>query len=191
MAMCTKAHSKTLNSQVFPGIQGGPLMHVIAAKAVALHEAAQPAFTTYAKQVIANAQALASGLLEGGLSLVSGGTDNHLLLVDLKDTDLTGKAAEHALEAAAITVNKNTVPGETRSPFVTSGLRIGTPALTSRGMGQAEMARIAAWIVEILDDIEDRARQERIRDEVLDLCSKHPIYPGRLAAARRAVASDC
>jgi len=191
MAMCTKDYGKALNSRVFPGIQGGPLMHVIAAKAVALREASQPAFTTYAKQVVANAATLAEGLTAGGLSLVSGGTDNHLLLVDLTGTELTGKAAEHALEAAGITVNKNTVPGETRSPFVTSGLRIGTPALTSRGMKEAEMRQIAAWTVEVLDDIDDTARQGRIREDVLALCRNHPIYPGRLAAARQAMAETC
>ncbi|HCP46576.1 MAG TPA: serine hydroxymethyltransferase [Deltaproteobacteria bacterium] len=191
MAMCTKEFGKALNSRVFPGIQGGPLMHVIAAKAVALREASSPAFVDYAKQVVANAAALAEGLTEGGLSLVSGGTDNHLLLVDLTGSDLTGKAAEHALEAAGITVNKNTVPGETRSPFVTSGLRIGTPALTSRGMKEAEMRQIAAWTIEVLNDIDDTARQARIREDVLQLCRNHPIYPGRLKAAREALAETC
>jgi glycine hydroxymethyltransferase len=187
MAMCREDFGKRLNSRVFPGIQGGPLMHVIAAKAVALGEALRPEFTTYAKQVISNAQALATTLTAGGLSLVSGGTDNHLMLVDLSDTDLTGKAAEAALGGAEITVNKNTVPGETRSPFVTSGLRIGTPALTTRGMKTPEMERIGAWILEILNDPTNEALQARVGSEVAELCSNFPIYPARLAAARDAL----
>ncbi len=187
MAMCTEEFGKALNSRVFPGIQGGPLMHVIAAKAVALGEALKPEFKDYASRVIGNAGTLADTLLAGGLQLVSGGTDNHLLLVDLRGTDLTGKAAEHALDAAGITVNKNTVPGETRSPFVTSGLRIGTPALTTRGMGQEEMGRIGQWIVAVLGDPEDEALHRRIRAEVEALCHRFPIYPDRLAAARKAV----
>jgi len=187
MAMCKEEFGKTLNSRVFPGIQGGPLMHVIAAKAVALGEALEPEFKSYAQQVISNASTLSDTLLAGGLRLVSGGTDNHLLLVDLRDTDLTGKVAEHALDAAGITVNKNTVPGETRSPFVTSGLRIGTPALTTRGMGDEEMARIGRWIIAILADPEDVAQQHRIRAEVEELCGGFPIYPSRLAAAREAI----
>ncbi len=187
MAMCREEFGKRLNSRVFPGIQGGPLMHVIAAKAVALGEALRPEFTTYAKQVISNAQALAGTLTAGGLSLVSGGTDNHLMLVDLSGTDLTGKTAEAALGGADITVNKNTVPGETRSPFVTSGLRIGTPALTTRGMKEAEMEQIGAWIVEVLGDPENESLQQRIRAEVGNLCVHFPIYPDRLAAARDAI----
>ena len=187
MAMCREEFGKRLNSRVFPGIQGGPLMHVIAAKAVALGEALRPEFSTYAKQVIDNAQALARTLTDGGLSLVSGGTDNHLMLVDLRDTDLTGKAAEAALGGADITVNKNTVPGETRSPFVTSGLRSGTPALTTRGMREREMEQIGAWILEVLADPENDKLQQRIRSEVGDLCSNFPIYPDRLAAARDAI----
>jgi glycine hydroxymethyltransferase len=186
MAMCKEEFGRALNSRVFPGIQGGPLMHVIAAKAVAMGEAQRPSFKVYAQQIISNASTLADTLLGGGLRLVSGGTDNHLLLVDLRDTDLTGKAAEHALEAAGITVNKNTVPGETRSPFVTSGLRIGTPALTTRGMGVGEMTRIGQWILQILNDPGDEALAQRIRAEVQDLCAGFPIYPGRLAAAREA-----
>jgi len=187
MAMCREEFGKRLNSRVFPGIQGGPLMHVIAAKAVALGEALKPEFTTYAKQVVSNAQALATTLTGGGLSLVSGGTDNHLILVDLSNTDLTGKAAEAALGGAEITVNKNTVPGETRSPFVTSGLRIGTPALTTRGMKTPEMERIGGWILEILNDPTNEALQARVGREVAELCSTFPIYPARLAAARDAL----
>ncbi len=188
ISMTTKEYGKTLNSRVFPGMQGGPLMHVIAAKAVAFGEALQPSFATYAQQVIDNAAVLADTLCAGGLSLVSGGTDNHLLLVSLLGSDITGKAAEDALGAAHITVNKNTVPGETRSPFVTSGLRIGTPALTSRGMGTDDMKQIGQWIVEILEDPTDVARQERIGADVRSLCTQHPIYPDRLAEARTELA---
>lgn len=185
ISMTTAEYGKTLNSRVFPGMQGGPLMHVIAAKAVAFGEALKPEFTVYAQQVIDNAQALAATLTDGGLGLVSGGTDNHLLLVSFVGDDLTGKVAEDALSAAHITVNKNTVPGETRSPFVTSGLRIGTPALTSRGMKTDAMEQIGAWILEILGDPENEAVQARIRGEVHDLCTRYPIYPGRLATARQ------
>ena len=185
ISMTTAEYGKKLNSRVFPGMQGGPLMHVIAAKAVAFGEALLPSFATYAQQVIDNAQALAAALTAGGLSLVSGGTDNHLLLVSFLGRDLTGKVAEDALGGAHITVNKNTVPGETRSPFVTSGLRIGTPALTSRGMDAADMTQIGAWIVEVLQDPADTAVQARVRDGVEALCERHPIYPSRLAAARR------
>ncbi len=153
LILCKEEHAKAIDKAVFPGTQGGPLMHVIAAKAVAFKEALDPGFADYTRQIVANAQALAEGLMSRGLKLVSDGTDNHLLLVDLRPShpDLSGKEAEHALEAAGITVNKNTVPGETRSPFVTSGLRIGTPALTSRGMTEEHMAQIADWIVRVLD----------------------------------------
>tara|TARA_Y100001968_G_C19360531_1_gene719510 strand:- start:722 stop:1282 length:561 start_codon:yes stop_codon:yes gene_type:complete len=185
--MCREEFGKRMNSRVFPGIQGGPLMHVIAAKAVAFGEALQPQFKDYAKQVITNAQALAQRLTAGGLNLVSGGTDNHLLLVDLSATELTGKAAEAALGAADITVNKNTVPGETRSPFVTSGLRIGTPALTTRGMKEPEMSAIGDWILKILNDPEDSALHAQVKDEVTALCQRFPIYPDRLDAARGAI----
>jgi glycine hydroxymethyltransferase len=184
ISMTTAEYGKTLNSRVFPGMQGGPLMHVIAAKAVAFGEALRPEFKVYAQQVIDNAQALATSLTDGGLKLVSGGTDNHLLLVSFIGDDMTGKVAEDALGGAHITVNKNTVPGETRSPFVTSGLRIGTPALTSRGMGSAEMTQIGAWIVEVLQDPENTETQARVRDGVHALCEQFPIYPGRLVSAR-------
>lgn len=178
LILCKEEHAKAIDKAVFPFMQGGPLMHVIASKAVALKEALDPSFTEYAKQVVANAQALAAGLMERGFSLVSGGTDNHLMLVDLRPSheDLTGKDAEAALEAAGITVNKNTVPGETRSPFVTSGLRIGTPALTSRGMQEAEMERIAGWMGEILDAPEDESLIGQVREEVRTLCAGFPLY---------------
>jgi glycine hydroxymethyltransferase len=178
LILCKEAHAKAIDKAVFPGTQGGPLMHVIAAKAVAFKEALQPGFQEYTRQVVANARGLAEGLMGKGLKLVSDGTDNHLLLVDLRPShaDLSGKDAEHALETAGITVNKNTVPGETRSPFVTSGLRIGTPALTSRGMAEAEMARIAGWIVEVLDKPTDEGLLKKVRAEVAELCGAHSLY---------------
>ena len=161
---------------VFPFIQGGPLMHVIAAKAVALGEALAPSFRDYAGRVVENARVLARTVTERGVQLVSGGTDTHLILVDLRDRDLTGKDAEQALEHAGITVNKNTVPGETRSPFVTSGLRIGTPALTTRGMGADEMTLIGGWIADILDRPGDGQRIESIGRRVRELCETFPLF---------------
>ena len=178
MILCTQEHAKVIDKSVFPCMQGGPLMHVIAAKAVAMREALKPEFRDYSAQVIANAKALGSDLKGLGLHLVSGGTDTHLILIDLRDSheDLTGKDAEAALEASGITVNKNTVPGETRSPFVTSGLRIGTPALTSRGMKEPEMKRIAAWISQVLESPSNESRILRIRGEVLEFCEEFPLY---------------
>jgi len=183
LILCKEEHAKAIDKSVFPFMQGGPLMHVIAAKAVAFGEALKPSFTEYSGQVVANARALCAGLLERGFHLVSGGTDNHLLLVDLRPShgDLTGKDAEEALEAAGMTVNKNTVPGETRSPFVTSGLRIGTPALTSRGMKEAEMERIAGWIGHILEAPADQGRVATVLGEVKELCGAFPLY-AQLAA---------
>ena len=178
MILCTQEHAKVIDKSVFPCMQGGPLMHVIAAKAVAMREALKPEFRDYSAQVIANAKALGSDLKGLGLHLVSGGTDTHLILIDLRDSheDLTGKDAETALEASGITVNKNTVPGETRSPFVTSGLRIGTPALTSRGMKEPEMKRIAGWISQVLQSPSNESRILRIRGEVLEFCEEFPLY---------------
>ncbi len=170
-----------INKAIFPGLQGGPLMHVIAAKAVALKEALDPAFNAYAAQVIANAKRLAAELMGKGWTLVSGGTDTHLMLLDLRTTDVTGKEAEAALDKAGITVNKNTVPFETRSPFVTSGIRIGTPAVTTRGMGEAEMADIAGFIHEALQAVGDEARLARVRRDVQALCARFPLYPARAA----------
>ena len=184
MIMSTRDYGKAVNSAVFPGMQGGPLMHVIAAKAVALAEALLPAFKDYSQQVVANAKCLAESLQGGGLSLVSGGTDNHLMLLDLREGSVTGKDAEEALERAGITVNKNTVPGEQRSPFVTSGVRIGTPALTTRGMVEAEMQQVGQWIIEVLQSPDDTARQIQIRSDVRELCASYPIYPERLDWAR-------
>jgi glycine hydroxymethyltransferase len=178
LILCTEEHARALDKAVFPGMQGGPLMHVIAAKAVAFKEASAPTFADYARQVVANAKALGDALLTRDFRLVSGGTDNHLLLVDLRPShpDLSGKAAEHALEVAGITINKNTVPGETRSPFVTSGLRIGTPALTTRGMGEPEMHRIGEWIARVLASPEDEMLLRRTRTEVEEMCRSFPLY---------------
>ncbi|MGY8776735.1 MAG: serine hydroxymethyltransferase [Longimicrobiales bacterium] len=179
LILCREEHAKGIDKSVFPFMQGGPLMHVIAGKAVAFREALSPDFADYSGQVIANAQALGVGLIEHGFNLVSGGTDIHLLLVDLRQShdELTGKAAEEALEAAGITVNKNTVPAETRSPFVTSGLRIGTPALTSRGMKQPEMQQIADWVSEVLSAPDDQVRIAAVRASVTELCARFPLYP--------------
>ena len=179
LVLCREEHARVIDKMVFPFVQGGPLMHVIASKAVALGEALAPAFREYGARVIENAQALARAVMDRGVRLVSGGTDTHLILVDLRDRDLTGKDAEHALERAGITVNKNTVPGEARSPFVTSGLRIGTPALTTRGMGADEMARIGGWIADILDRPADAGRIEAIRRRVTELCAAYPLYAPR------------
>ena len=178
MILSPQEHAKAIDKSVFPCMQGGPLMHVIAAKAVAMREALKPEFKDYSAQVIANAKALGSDLNDLGLHLVSGGTDTHLILLDLRGSheDLTGKDAEAALEASGITVNKNTVPGETRSPFVTSGLRIGTPALTSRGMKEAEMKRIAGWISQVLESPSNENLILRIRGEVLEFCHDFPLY---------------
>ena len=177
LILSEERHAKAVDKAVFPGTQGGPLMHVIAAKAVALREALGPDFASYAAQVVENAAVLADGLQERGVRLVSGGTDNHLVLVDLSDHTLTGKEAEARLEAAGITANKNTVPGEKRSPFVTSGLRIGAAALTTRGMGPAEFRRIAHWIADLLDAPEAPERVASVRAEVQELCARHPLYP--------------
>ena len=176
--LCKEEHAKAVDKAVFPGTQGGPLMHIIAAKAVSFKEALQPDFKSYQRQVVANAKALADRLVEHGFSLVSGGTDNHLLLVDLRDShpDLTGKEAEHTLERAGMTVNKNTVPAETRSPFVTSGLRIGTPAVTTRGLQEPHMHQIADWVAEVLTDPSDEAVISQTRAGVDALCASFPLY---------------
>jgi glycine hydroxymethyltransferase len=185
MILSTAAHAKAIDKQVFPGVQGGPLMHVIAAKAVALREASRPAFASYARQVVANAQALADAMMERGFTVVSGGTDNHLLLVDLRNRGVTGKDAERALGRAHITVNKNTVPGETQSPFVTSGVRIGTPAVTTRGLGEREMWQIAELIDAVLSNPDDDATARRVRAEVRELARAFPLYAASDAAAAR------
>ena len=176
LIMAREEHAKSIDKQVFPGIQGGPLMHVIAAKAVAFAEALRPDFADYSGRVIANAQALAGALTERGFNLVSGGTDNHLMLVDLRNKGVTGKVAEKALDHAGITVNKNTVPGETESPFVTSGIRIGTPALTTRGFGPDEMRAIAALIERVIAKPADEQVAQGVRGEVREMCSRYPLY---------------
>ena len=175
----TSDYGTPIDKAVFPGLQGGPLEHVIAAKAVAFHEAADPSFRAYAEQIVRNAQALAAALAAEGFRLVSGGTDNHLLLVDLRtfDAELTGKIAQEVLDRAGITLNKNTIPDDPRSPFVTSGVRIGTPAVTTQGMKEPEMARIAELIARSLRHRDNEAEQASVHDEVVALCSKFVPYP--------------
>ena len=167
---------KKLNSLVFPGIQGGPLMHVIAAKAVAFKEALQPDFRDYQGKVLANARAMAQVFLDRGYNVVSGGTDDHLFLVDLIAKGITGKQADAALGSANITVNKNAVPNDPQSPFVTSGIRVGTPAVTTRGFGEAEVRELAGWMCDIMDDVENTGTIEQVKAKVLDICKRFPVY---------------
>ncbi len=174
--------NKKISSLIFPGTQGGPLMHVIAAKAVALKEAMQPDFKVYQQQVVENARLMSGILIDRGHKIVSGGTDNHLFLVDLIGKDITGKDADAALNRANITVNKNAVPNDPRSPFVTSGLRLGTPAVTTRGFGRPEIEQVTNWIADVLDDLEDNATIERVKAEVLALCARFPVYRAADAA---------
>ena len=175
--LCNKERAKDLNSRIFPGIQGGPLEHIIAAKAVAFGEALRPQFKTYAEQIVKNAKTLASVVMDRGYKLVTDGTDNHLILMDLSAReDLTGKDGETSLDLAGITVNKNTVPNEKRSPFVTSGLRIGTPALTTRGMKESEIKLVGGWICDVLDDHKNESLHKKIKKQVKELCEKFPIY---------------
>ena len=176
MILCREEFAKEVNKRIFPGIQGGPLMHVIAAKAVAFKEALSDDFITYQKQVVSNAKHLAKSLASAGFKIVSGGTDTHLLLVDLCNKDITGKAAEEALDLAGITVNKNTVPFETRSPFVTSGIRIGTPALTTRGMKEKEMDRVGDMIVDTLAHIDEPDFHAKTRVKIKEFCEQFPLY---------------
>ena len=183
MILCRQAHARNLNRLLFPGTQGGPLVHVVAAKAVCLQEALQPEFRRYIRQVKRNAEALASSILESGYRLVSGGTDTHLILVDVFSKGITGKQAELALDRAGITINKNAIPFDPHPPLVTSGIRLGTPALTSRGMGESEMQLIGRWIGEVLDHIEIVEVQKKIRDQVRDLSEQFPLYSSRLAPA--------
>ena len=179
--LCRQAFAKNLNRLLFPGTQGGPLVHVVAAKAVCLQEALQPDFRRYIQQVKRNAAALASSILESGYRLVSGGTDNHLILVDVFSKGITGKQAELALDRAGITVNKNTIPFDPHPPLVTSGIRLGTPALTSRGMGEPEMRLIGQWIGEVLDQVENVEVQKKVRSRVRELSERFPLYSSRLA----------
>jgi glycine hydroxymethyltransferase len=178
MVLCREQHAKTLNSKVFPGMQGGPLMHVIAAKAVAFKEALSPEFKEYQTRVVRNAKAMAEELISLGFILISGGTDNHLMLVDLTNKDVTGKDAQEMLDLAWITVNRNTIPFETKSPFVTSGIRIGTPALTTRGMKEDEMRHVARMIARVIEAKGDAAVIEKVRNEVDELTKRFPIYEG-------------
>jgi glycine hydroxymethyltransferase len=174
--MCREAWGQKINSAVFPGLQGGPLMHVIAAKAVAFKEALEPSFKTYQQQVVKNAKAMAKTLIARDYKVVSGGTENHLFLVDLIGRDVTGKDAEAALGNAHITVNKNAVPNDPRSPFVTSGLRLGTPAVTTRGYGEKECVELAGWICDVLDKPGDAAMIESVRGKVTAQCKAFPVY---------------
>ena len=178
--VCRQEHAQAIDKALFPGLQGGPLEHVIAGKAVAFHEAAQPEFKEYAAQVVRNAAALAKALVDEGFRLVSGGTDNHLMLVDLRpfDAELTGKVAQETLDRAGITTNKNTIPNDPRSPFVTSGLRLGSPAMTTAGMGEGEMEQVAGLIGRALRCRDDESEIRAVRDEVVTLCSKFSPYPG-------------
>jgi glycine hydroxymethyltransferase len=180
MILCREAYARTLNSQIFPGIQGGPLEHVIAAKAVALQEALRPEFKEYQRRIVENAQVLAEGLKRAGLRLVSDGTDNHLMLVDLRPKKLTGKVAEEALGKAGITVNKNMIPWDPEKPMTTSGIRVGTPALTTRGMGAREMALVASLIGRALDAPADEGVLAKVRADVKDLCRQFPMYEDRI-----------
>jgi glycine hydroxymethyltransferase len=188
LIMCQEKWAKEIDKLLFPGVQGGPLMHVIAAKAVAFKEALEPGFKAYQQQILANAQSLAKALIGEGFRLVSGGTDNHLMLVDVFSKGITGKAAEAALDKAGITVNKNTIPFDTNKPMVGSGIRIGTPALTTRGMREAEMVEIGHLIARALGKIDDETELAAVKRDVGTLCDRFPLYAGRLAAYDRALA---
>jgi glycine hydroxymethyltransferase len=177
MIMCRAEFSKGVDKMIFPGIQGGPLMHVIAAKAVALKEALGEPFREYQRNVVKNAKALAGALIERGFTIVSGGTDTHLMLVDLTRKEITGKEAEEALDFAGITVNKNTIPYDAKPPFVTSGLRLGTPSVTTRGMGESEMVEIGDIIAQVLSNVRNRSALRHLNERVISLCSRFPIYP--------------
>lgn len=187
LILCKEEFAKGIDRSIFPGFQGGPLEHVVAAKAVAFKEALQPEFKQYQQQVVNNARALAKTLSEGGARLVSGGTDNHLLLVDVTPLGLTGKDGEHALEEAGITTNKNAIPFDKNPPAVCSGVRLGTPALTTRGMKEAEMEQIGRWIIGVLKAPSDESLLKKTRNEVAELCRHFPLYEGRLAASQKKV----
>jgi glycine hydroxymethyltransferase len=176
MILCREKDAKAVNKRIFPGIQGGPLMHVIAAKAVAFKEALTPEFKVYQKQVVANAQALGKFLISNGYKVLTGGTDTHLILLDLRSKNITGKDAEIALDKAGITVNKNTVPFETQSPFVTSGIRIGTPALTTRGMKEKDMETIGSWIIQIIERKDDEEFLKQTQSKIVEFCAGFPLY---------------
>jgi glycine hydroxymethyltransferase len=184
VVMCQEEFAAAIDKAVFPGIQGGPLMHVIAAKAVAFKEAMEPAFITYQRQIVANAKALAQALLDDGLDIVSGGTDNHLMTVDLRPIRMTGKKASSLLDSVRITTNKNTIPNDPEKPMVTSGIRVGTPAVTTRGMKEAEMKRIGQCMVVKLKNPDDEIVHQSTLETVSDLCKRFPIYKDRLAGVR-------
>jgi len=176
MIMCLEKYAKAVNSAVFPGIQGGPLMHVIAAKAAAFKEALNPSFKDYQKQVAKNAKVFAQSLSQGGLRIVSGGTDCHMFLVDLRPLGVNGKDAQAALERAAITVNKNSIPYDTEKPMISSGIRIGTPAITTRGMKETEIEKISEWIIKVLKNIQNENVISNVKTEVTALCKQFPVY---------------
>jgi glycine hydroxymethyltransferase len=180
LIMCKEAYAKTLNSRVFPGSQGGPLMHIIAAKAVAFKEALAPEFKDYQRQIIKNAQAMADELKNQGLRLVSGGTDNHMMLVDLTAADVTGKETQEALDRAGITVNKNGIPFDTKGPQVTSGIRIGTPAVTTRGMKEKEMRQIASCVADVIKNINNETKIKTVSEKVKSICAQFPLYQQRI-----------
>jgi glycine hydroxymethyltransferase len=183
LILCREKFAKDLDRSMFPGVQGGPLMHIIAAKAVCLKEAAEAGFAAYQKQVVANARALAAGIARRGFRIVSGGTDNHLLLVEIHSRGLTGSAAQPAFDRAGITINKNSIPFDPLPPMKAGGIRAGTPAVTTRGMREPEMDRIAAWIVEVLENLGDEATEQRVRGEVAGLAAQFPLYERRLEDA--------
>jgi glycine hydroxymethyltransferase len=188
LVLCREKYAKELDRATFPGDQGGPLMHIIAAKAVCLKEAAEPGFAEYQRQVVANAKALAAAMASRGFRIVSGGTDNHLFLVDINSRGLTGSAAQPALDRAGITVNKNAIPFDPLPPMKASGIRMGTPAITTRGMREPEMEKIAGWIGEVLEHLDDAATEQRVRSEVAAFAAEFPLYARRLDAAEAALA---
>ena len=185
--MCREQYAKDLDRTTFPGTQGGPLEHIIAAKAVCLKEAMEPGFQEYQAQVVANARALAAGIAQRGFRIVTGGTDNHLFLVDLQSRGMTGRDAELALERAGMTVNKNAIPFDTQPPMKAGGIRVGTPAITTRGLREPEMGDIAGWISEVLADLNNAANERHIRDQVAALTARFPLYARRLEAADAAI----
>jgi glycine hydroxymethyltransferase len=185
LVLCREKYAKDLDRMVFPGDQGGPLMHVIAAKAVCLKEAAEPDFRAYQQQVVKNAQALAAGISKRGFRIVSGGTDNHVFLVEIHSRGLTGSVAQPAFDRAGITINKNSIPFDPLPPMKAGGVRMGTPAVTTRGMREPEMDKIAGWVAEILSNLGDAATEQRIRKEVAELSTHFPLYPARVAKAER------
>jgi glycine hydroxymethyltransferase len=189
LVLCREKYAKDLDRITFPGVQGGPLEHIIAAKAVCLKEAAEPEFRAYQKQVVTNASVLAAALAKHGFRIVTGGTDNHLFLVDMHSRGITGRDAELALERAGMTVNKNAIPFDPLPPMKAGGIRVGTPAVTTRGMREPEMNQIAGWIADVLTHLGDSAVEQRVRGEVAALAARFPLYARRLEEAEKATAS--